>query len=988
MRRPLFLLLLVVGLIAGSLAAIALRPAVLGLDLQGGVEVVLQGKATEEAQVTEEAIERSVEIIRDRVDAFGVAEPEIQTQGDDQIVVALPGAEDPEQVVADLIQPAQLTFINFEANVVGPQEGNTSLYEAVRLAGRTEPDDDRGLPAFYAFDRETKELLAGPDPDRRTLREEFPNDRIPANAEVRVVPQGLFLAYQETERFQTRESGTEQRWFVFQNNPGLTGQDITEARAQRQTGGLGGNEPIVTIQFTGEGRQKFADITRQLAIDGQLQGELQRFAIILDGQIVSNPTVDYNDYPTGIDGRNGAQIEGNFSQGEAETLAKQINSGALPIDLEVISQKQVSATLGQESLNQGLIAGLVGLALVILFLIAYYRFLGIIAAGGLVVYAILLYAVIVLVPITLTLPGIAGIILTIGVASDANVVIFERVREESRSGKSPRAAILAGYRKGLTAIIDANVVTFATAAILFLFATAGIKGFAFTLMIGVLLSLFTAVVATRAVFNVLAETKFLRDDRYMGLNQRQVRWKMDFVGKWKLWMAISFVPLVIGSIWIGVNGLNLGLDFESGTRAEAIFEGPATEDGVRAVMQDLGYGDAKIQATTEEVDGRAVSGFQVQTETLQPAQLQELRRALDAEFGLVNDDFEVVETVGPVFGEQIIRNGIYAVLLSFAVLILYLTIRFEYKLAIPALISVIHDVWLAIAIYSFTGREITSATVAALLTILGYSLYDVVIVFDRIRENVPILRKSTYREVVNISVHETLTRSIITSLTTLIPLTVLFFFGGDTLKDFAFALLVGILAGGLSSIAIAAPLAALWKEREPEQKRRAVKAGRRAVQVSSDADVADVEALARAEAALAAEIAMEENGGRRPDDGELEEDEEPRALPAGTSGDGGDGAREPEPEDGPEAEELVTEPEPEEEELEPEELEPVPEPEEEPEPEPEPVASRDADGEPVRGEAADPLGQHAEPEQPRAPRQRPSPDRARRHRQVQKRRRR
>jgi SecD/SecF fusion protein len=490
--------------------------------------------------------------------------------------------------------------------------------------------------------------------------------------------------------------------------------------------------------------------------------------------------------------------------------------------------------------------------------------------------------VIVLVPVTLTLPGIAGIILTIGVASDANVVIFERVREESRAGKTPRAAILAGYRKGITAIIDANVVTMATAAILFLFATAGVKGFAFTLLIGTALSLFTAVVATRAVFNVLAETRFLRDDRFMALNQREITWKMDFVGRWKLWLAISFIPMVIGAAWIGVKGLELGLDFESGTRISSTFDQQPSEDAMRALFRDAGFADAKVQATTENIDGTEVVGFQVQTRDLQPSELSEVRRALDAEFGINEETFQV-ETVGPTFGEQIIRNAIWAVILSFIVLIIYLTIRFEYKLALPALLSVVHDVWLAISIYSVTGREITSATVAALLTILGYSLYDVVIVFDRIRENVPLMRKASYRQVVNTSIHETLNRSIITSLTTLIPLVVLFFFGGDTLKDFAFALIVGILAGGISSIAIAGPVAALWKEREPEYRRKATKAERRAAaRVASDADVVDLDVLERAEVGLAADLAAEE--GLEP---------EPLALAAGEAGEVEADRREP-----------------------------------------------------------------------------------------------
>ena len=396
-----------------------------------------------------------------------------------------------------------------------------------------------------------------------------------------------------------------------------------------------------------------------------------------------------------------------------------------------------------------------------------------IAAGALIVYAILLYAVAVLVPITLTLPGIAGIILTIGVASDANVVIFERVREEARSGKSPRAAILSGYKKGITAIIDANVVTLATAAILFLFATAGVKGFAFTLFIGVLLSLFTAVVATRAAFNVLAETRFLRDDRYLGLKQREIKLEV------RLGRPLEAVDGDLVRPAGARRGLHRDQRAQPGPRLR---ERHARRDALRAPgvggRRALRAPEPELQGTprsrpsTEQVNGREVHGFQVTTETLQPPQVQALRAALDQKYGLVDNEFVSLDTVGPMFGEQIIRNAIYAILLSFAVIILYLSIRFEYKLALPALLSVIHDVWLALAIYSFTGREVTSATVAALLTILGYSLYDVVIVFDRIRENVPIMRRSTYREVVNTSVHETLTRSIITSLITLIPIAV------------------------------------------------------------------------------------------------------------------------------------------------------------------------------------------------------------------------
>ena len=272
--------------------------------------------------------------------------------------------------------------------------------------------------------------------------------------------------------------------------------------------------------------------------------------------------------------------------------------------------------------------------------------------------------------------------------------------------------------------------------------------------------------------------------------------------------------------------------------------------------------------------------------------MQALRTALDQKYGLVNNEFVSLDTVGPVFGEQIIRNAIYAILLSFAVIILYLSFRFEYKLALPALLSVIHDVWLALAIYSITGREVTSATVAALLTILGYSLYDVVIVFDRIRENVPIMRRSTYREVVNTSIHEVLTRSIITQITTLIPIGALYFFGGDTLKDFAFALIVGILCGRrLVDRHRGADRRALEGARTRAETARPTKAERRAAQASAltaDSDVADLEVLARAEAALASEIRLEEGGSL---DDEEREDEARRQIESGRGAGARAGAR-------------------------------------------------------------------------------------------------
>lgn len=857
-RRSLLFLLVIIGLICASVVVVAVKPVVLGLDLQGGVEVILQGKATRDSEVNKEAIERSVEVIRNRVDAFGVSEPEIQTQGDDQIVVSLPGAKKPDQVVEDLIKPAQLVFTDFQANFVAQ---DPSLWKMTQKAQNTTPRPPvEGQATYYLFKKNaTHDLVAGPDYEKSSLLSDF-NGKVPAGMQLVTVPKGLVIYSDQQRLDESREDSPSRTVYVLmQDKPALTGKDITSSAQSFDSGSQGGNqEPIVTMQFTDQGAQAFQDVTRDLAQRGALRQELQSFAIVLDGRIISNPTVDFRQYPNGISGNNGAQISGNFTTDTARTLADQLNSGAIPIRLDVISQKQVSATLGEESLRQGLIAALAGLIVVILFLILYYRLLGVIAAGALIIYALFYLAVAVLVPITLTLPGIAGAILTIGVAADANVVIFERIREEARAGRNAKSAVLTGYSKGISAIIDANVVTFLTAAILFLFSTAGPKGFAFTLMVGVLISLFTAVVVTRVVIEMMAGTKVFQNDKLMGLTAREPRWKFDFVGKWRMWLAISFVPLAIGSAFIGIKGLNLGLDFNSGTRVEVVFQsGNATEGSIREVLTDEGFPNAKIQSTTDAATGQA--GFQIQTETLQPPQLNQLKRDLESRIGQIDERAYLVETVGPTFGRQVVERAGWAILLSFLVIIIYLTIRFEYRLALPALLSVIHDTWLALSIYAMVGFEVTSATVAALLTILGYSLYDVVVVFDRIRENAPLMRNARYKDVVNRSVHETLTRSVITGLTAVFPVLMLFLFGGETLRDFSFALLVGLLAGGVSSILIAAPLAAIWKEHQPEGRKRAKKASKRAARQEAaayDSDVADMDVLARAEAALEDDAAV------------------------------------------------------------------------------------------------------------------------------------
>ena len=340
-RRSVLFLIVVIGLIAASAVVVAIKPVTLGLDLQGGVEVVLQGKPTRDAEVTPEAIARSVEVIRNRVDSFGVSEPEIQTQGSDQIVVSLPGAKNPDQVVEDLIKPAQLVFTDYEANFVA---SDPSLYKMVLKGQGTTPKPPiDGQTSYYLFKKNsTHTLLAGPDVSKDSLLQPF-GGKVPANAELQKLPAGLVIYTQDQKLDPTKADSPSRKVYVLmQDHPGLTGRDITSAAQSFDQAG-GSQQPIVTMQFTDQGAQKFQDVTRALAQRGALRKGLQSFAIVLDGNIISTPTVDYRQYPNGISGNNGAQISGNFTTDTARTLADQLNSGAIPIRLDVINRHHRNA---------------------------------------------------------------------------------------------------------------------------------------------------------------------------------------------------------------------------------------------------------------------------------------------------------------------------------------------------------------------------------------------------------------------------------------------------------------------------------------------------------------------------------------------------------------------------------------------------------------------------------------------------------------------
>lgn len=454
----------------------------LGLDLQGGVEVVYTARTADGGSPTAEQLDQTIGIIDRRVNGLGVTESQVKQQGTDQISVALPGVQDPEQALAIIGKTAQLEF--FED------------YEDIRLVA--------GAPSREAAIKDAK--AAGvPEKDLKRFRA---GDNNTADYALVVAPPGASSLGNESEV-----------WFVYRRPPAMTGAAIDSAKQGFDQNG----RPNVEFTLTDEGAKKFQEITKKLYDEGLFSGVSQTFAIVLDDRMESDPRIDHTD-PALADGIAGgrAEITGDFTVQEAKDLALVLNTGALPVELEATYQQQVSATLGEDSLRAGLVAGLAGLVLVLIYMVAFYRFLGIVADLALVTYGILLWGLYNAIPVTLTLPGIAGVILTIGMAADANVVIFERIKEEVRRGKTVRSAVNSGFARGFMTILDANILTILTAAALFLFATQQVKGFAFTLITGVLVSMVTAVLATRALLGVLSEFSFFNRPAFMGVTSAQM----------------------------------------------------------------------------------------------------------------------------------------------------------------------------------------------------------------------------------------------------------------------------------------------------------------------------------------------------------------------------------------------------------------------------------------------------------------------------------
>lgn len=556
----------------------------------------------------------------------------------------------------------------------------------------------------------------------------------------------------------------------------------------------------VSLGFTDAGGQLFGDLTAQNVNN--------RFAIVLDNEVISAPVIREP-----IRGGS-ASITGNFTETQARNLASALEN---PLETPVVieDQRSASASLGSDSINSGLFSGLVGIALTIVGVLLYYRVAGLVANIALAINMVLLLGIMAMFNAVLTLPGIAGVILTLGMAVDANVLIYERLREELAAGKSLKASIDAAYDKAFSAIFDSNLTTLITAVILYWQASGPIKGFAVSLTIGIIASLFTALIVTRNLFSWALTLGWLKKISMVNLIKAT---NFDFLGKRRFAVGAS-VAIILASIALfAVRGeRNFGVDFKGGDRLvlEATATKPALDD-VRRVIDGLGLGDTPVNiersANKEFLTIRAPLG-----------EGSKVTEALKEKFPQAGFVVEQEEKVGKVVGDELARNSLLALGLGMLGILVYVTLRFEFSFAVGALVALLHDVIITVGVFALLGRELSLVIVGAVLTIAGYSVNDTIVVFDRIREGIKAGRKGSVIDIMNQSINETLSRTILTGGVTLLTTAVLFFFGGPVLNDFALTILIGVLVGTYSSIFIAAPIVLWWSGKGGQSLRREIK---------------------------------------------------------------------------------------------------------------------------------------------------------------------
>jgi len=715
MRRSFWKTVIILAVV--SISIVSLYPLNekinLGLDLKGGMHLVLRvetSKIPEEAR--KGALDRALEVLRNRIDEFGVKEPILQKQGKDKILIQLPGV--------------------------------TERDRAIKLIGQT---------ALLEFKLVSKE----PELVKRALEGN--------------IPAGYELKYMDEESLLVEKAAS------------LTGEYLVNAEVRFDQSKF--NQPIVGIKFNSKGARKFSRITAD--------NVGKRLAIILDGKIQSAPVIREK-IPSGE-----AVISGRFGLQEAKDLAIVLKAGALPAPLVIEEERTVGPLLGRDSIAKGMQAIAIGGVAVTVFMVLYYFLAGIVALIALVFNILIIFGALGYFGATLTLPGIAGIVLTIGMAVDANVLIYERIREELRLGKTLAASVQAGYQKVFLTIFDANLTTLIAAVILFQFGTGPIKGFATTLSIGIAASMFTALFVTRVIFDFLT-SKGLKRLPMLSIFPKVPKFK--FISKRYVAYIISLSIITIGVVSFVKRGdKNFGIDFTGGILQEYEFKVDASTNDIRDLLKEINLGDSLIQKVKD------TNRFIIRTYA---GTTEEMVAKFKSGFGKDNVVLLRTESVGAMVGRDLRKKAISAIVFALIAMCLYIAIRFKFRFAIAAIIALVHDVLVSAGAMSFTGREFSLPVIAALLTIVGYSINDTIVVFVRIREDMRLNRKMKFGELVDLSINQTLSRTLLTSLTTLLTVVSLFVFGGEVINPFAFVLLVGVIVGTYSSVFIASPVIVDW----------------------------------------------------------------------------------------------------------------------------------------------------------------------------------
>jgi SecD/SecF fusion protein len=703
----------------------------LGLDLQGGTSflVRLVPPVLEEGgkprPITPEMQEQAVEVIRKRVDEFGVSEPVITKEGTDHILVQIPG-----------LSAAQV------------ETARQQLQKVAKLEFRlVHPNSDqlvRQIEAGTAF-----------------------------------TPPGYVILTSIERR-----SGQPEKLLV-KRRPELTGQDVASARPVFEQRGY-----EVSLRLTRAGAEAFRRVTRDNINN--------RLAIVLDNEVVSAPTIQ-SEIPNGE-----AVITGNFTSEEARNLAT-VMENPLQTPVAIDETRTVSATLGQDSIFRGIAAGLAGLAATLIFVLIYYRAAGLVAFIGLAVNGVLLFGAMALFGFVLTLPGIAGIILTIGMAIDANVLIYERLREELEQGKSLRPAIDTAYRKAFSAIVDSNLTTLLKVAILFWLGSGPVKGFAITLTIGIIASMFSALLVTRNIFAWAVKLNLVKRISMLHLIKSK---SFDFLGKWRAALIGSVIFLAASIGAFGLRGGSMfNIDFTGGDFLLVRSATELSDAQIRGQLAKLGLGNAVIQQETSQQQGHVAHFISIRSPF---GTADKIVNQLKQGFPAANLTVDRSEGVGPIMGTQLATTSLFALGIAILGILAYVTIRFEFSFAIGTIVAMLHDLVITLGIFVMAGREFSLVMVGAILTVAGYSINDKIVVFDRIREGLRSGRKGSIQYLMNASINETLSRTILTSGVTLICMLSLLFFGGPVLADFAFTNVIGVIVGTYSSIFIAAPIVLWW----------------------------------------------------------------------------------------------------------------------------------------------------------------------------------